>query len=246
MITGPTQLLDFGGVLSAGSGGRGGCRAGLGLSSWLQGRGNNWVANHHPVVNFRDGSELDLFTHRPRAAAVTPQRQRAFPFRQCGGKRGPRSTRNKMPHAINFESPLVSLEVAALALGQNRKQMLAMIAARQLPWCFDLALQSRGEIRVLTQSLACVQGSAGRVSDFTAAMQIIFPDAPQVRLGAIAKIPLSVIARQLSIGSDHALRLARAGWLQLVKGTTCQRGPHGSPEVAMASVVEFLKRRRVS
>jgi hypothetical protein len=151
-----------------------------------------------------------------------------------------------MPHAISFESPLVSLEVAALALGRSRKQTLEMIVARQLAWCFDFALQARGEIRVLTQEVARIQGHAGRVPDFDTAVHIIFPSLPKAAFGIVAKMPLTVVAKQLSIGSDHALRLARDGSLRLVKGTRCRRGPGGSPEIEFASVVEFIKQRRIA
>jgi len=147
---------------------------------------------------------------------------------------------------INFTNALLPIEVASVGLNQTRKQTLAMIAARELSWCFDLALESRSEIRVLAQELARIQGHASRVPDFTTAVKLIFPDAPQARLAVIAKLPLSVVARRLAVSSDHALGLMREGWLEAVSNTRCRRGPGGSPEVTFASVVDFLKRRRIA
>lgn len=150
-----------------------------------------------------------------------------------------------MPQSIVFDPALIPIEVASLALNATRKETLARIAARELGWCFDMALESRSEIRVLAQEIARVQGSAARVPDFAAAVRLIFPDAPPARVGVVAKLSLGVVARRLGISSDHALRLMRGGWIKAVRNTQCRRGPGGSPEVEFASVVEFLKRRRI-
>lgn len=147
---------------------------------------------------------------------------------------------------VTLNRPLVDLDVACAALGKNTKQVMLMVSARQLGWVFDLALGSRQEVRILASEIARYQGSNCRTPDFTAAVNQIFPDMPPARVGVVSKISGAVIGRQLSLGSDHVLRLVREGWLHAIPGSKCRRGPGGSHQVEFASVVEYLKRSRIA
>lgn len=205
----------------------------------------------HGQNNFCGGSDFVVVAHRTRAGASP--RPRAVSFRRrCGARWGQLVSRGTMPPAnplpqLTIQSPLVDLELVCMALSLSAKRALDLFARRELLFAFDLGLGSRREIRVLACELARLQGqSVDRVADFPAAVQIIFPNAPKAALGVVGKMPLAVIARQLSISSDHALRLARDGSLSFVKGTQCRRGPHGSPAIEFSSVVELLKQRRIA
>ncbi len=253
-MTRPLHISSLSGRFHPGSGRRTEWCVALWLSTAPQGRGESQaVAKTHRLTDFIfDGRTAPQSHHHPRAA-VTPRQRAGFFRRQCGGKRGQRPvSRGTMPpttspQQITFRAPLVDLDVACMALGKSTKQVLELFASRELLFAFDVALGSRREIRLLACELARHQGQpVERVADFNAAVKIIFPAAPQAVVGVIGKMPLTNVAKQLSIGSDHALRLARDGSLRFVKGARCRRGPNGSPEVEFSSVVDFLKSRRVA
>ncbi len=255
----PKTSFRFG-ELSPQTGGRDECRGGLLLSASPLCASTGKIAgrvvfNHDTASSTHFGADRDLrFSGQRTRAVVTPQTRAGSFRRQCRGvsKRGQHcSTRNRMSPAhtlpqITLARPLIDLDVACAALGKNTKQIMIMVAARQLGWVFDLALGSRREIRILACEIARFQGSNFRTPDFTAAVNLIFPNMPPARVGVVSKISGAVIGRQLSLGSDHVLRLVREGWLRAIPGGKCRRGPGGSLEVEFSSVVEFLKQRRIA
>ncbi|TAL06139.1 MAG: hypothetical protein EPO07_02305 [Verrucomicrobia bacterium] len=122
---------------------------------------------------------------------------------------------------------------------------MRLIESRALPWAFDLALESRREIRLLAASLHHFQQPAApRVGSFAEAIEIIFPTMTAARVGVVSKIKAIQIARRFSVKGDHVLRLGDAGWLSFVPGTKRHAGI--SPEILFSSVSGFLRRRRIA
>lgn len=148
---------------------------------------------------------------------------------------------------ITLARPLVDLDVAGAALGKSRKQIHALIAARQLQFVFDLGLGSRGEFRVLASEVARAQGCPlARVPDFATALGIIFPCVPSSRVGVVATIPANTVGANCSLSMDHVAALIREGQLSLAPGAVARRGPGGSPKVTFSSVAALLKRSRIA
>ncbi len=138
--------------------------------------------------HFCDGSETDLFAHRPRAD-FTPNPRAVCFRRECGGlsKRGQQcSTRNMSPPAIIFRSPTITVSTAAAALERSAEEILGMVWDGRLRFAWNIARvgETRQEIRILTRSLFDYQNriAAPAISDeedFQHAVKTIFPATAQ-------------------------------------------------------------------
>ena len=146
---------------------------------------------------------------------------------------------------ITLSSPLVGLEIAAAALNKTTKQVSLMVAHRELGPAWDLSLGNRMEVRILAHEVERFQnGEKSQLLNAPSLVGFIFPDAPIVRLGVIAKMRAAVIAHRFSVTPAHVLNLVNAGELELAPGAQCRRGPTGSPEIRFTSVNAFLQRAR--
>ena len=264
----PKTSIRFG-ELSPQTGGRDECRGGLLLSAspLCASTGeidSRVVFNHDTASSTHFGADRDLrFSGQRTRAVVTPQTRAGYFRRRCGGvfKRGQQCSSRNMPPNISITPlaqvtlnyPLVSADVASAALKCDRTRVMALIDEGKIRWAFNFALELsyRCEPRILSVSLADYQ--SGRVTqwpqdmdEFSAVIKLIFPMAPQVRAGVVATLRATTVAKQMGISINHFLKLCDANWIKLAKGTRRCAGPAGSPLVEFASVVEFLKRRRIA
>lgn len=152
---------------------------------------------------------------------------------------------------ITLRTPLVSLDVARAALRMTTNEVMALIDARRLRYCFNVAVEIiyRREVRILANSLAHYQRGArtrfGDGDELQAVIRMIFPMAPAPRFGVVSTLRATTIARQLSLKTDTVLALLDAGWLRSPTNSERHPGPTGSPAIEFSSVVEFLKKRRI-
>ena len=126
--------------------------------------------------------------------------------------------------------------------------MLALIEEGRLRWAFDIrtAGAATRELRVLRQSLfeytrLCVPDEVLDESDereFAAVVDMILPTKPHE-----AVLRGTEVARRFSCTPQHVLNLVRERSLRMVDAP---RKAHVSPPIVRASVVEFLKQRRMS
>jgi len=153
---------------------------------------------------------------------------------------------NGAPGAILFRRPLVSISTAlALVDADDERQIIEMIEQGKLRWAFDVADGKRlkREVRILGASInEYLTGqqapSCSAADDFARAIGIIFPVVP-------ATVPTPTIARAFSVSPDHVLNLCRSCEICTVKGHTWHRGPRGAAQIVTASIIAFLKRRRM-
>jgi hypothetical protein len=145
--------------------------------------------------------------------------------------------------------PLVPLPAVLMFLNKRSPQVLALIEEGKLRWAFDIrtAGAATREIRVLRQSLfeytrLCVPDENLDESDereFAGVVDLILPaDKPD----GLA-LRGTEVARCFSCTPQHVLNLVREKSLRAVDAP---RKAHVSPPIVRASVVEFLKKRRMS
>jgi len=163
--------------------------------------------------------------------------------------------------------PLVPLPAVLMFLNKRPAQVLALIEEGKLRWAFDIrsAGAATREIRVLRQSLfeytrLYVPDEILDESDereFGAVVDLILPadDAPRtgrkrlrprvVPLGQPREPVLrgTEVARCFSCTPQHILNLLRE---KSLRAADAPRQAHVSPPISRASIVEFLKRRRMS
>jgi len=141
--------------------------------------------------------------------------------------------------------------VAQAALDLDAEQVMALIYDGRLQWAFNLAGADarRCEVRILSRSLeACQQRRAAPVAndgEFAAVIKIIFPMV-RPRPGVADALRARTIYHRLNIKHAHLYELVAAGLLKLLPGSHPRRGPTGSPQIEFASVIEFLRERRIT
>jgi hypothetical protein len=147
---------------------------------------------------------------------------------------------------IVFRRPLVPI-ITAIALIEvdHERQILELIDGGKLRWAFDVAGGDRRkrEVRILGESInEYLTGHrpppCSPEEDFARTIGIIFPNVP-------ATIPTLPIAKALNVSEDHVLNLCRARLMRTANGQKWRRGKGGSARILTASVIEFLKRRRI-
>ena len=153
---------------------------------------------------------------------------------------------------IRFCRPLVDLAATAAALDLDREHAVALIEDGRLEWAWNMARRGSKArtIRVLAASIETLQRhrsnpSRTGESDWEYVFGLILPGG-QVRPGIVAKTSTIELAGRFMLDGSFVHQLLRDGEFEPIKGTRCRRGRHGSPEVTIASVQSFLKRRRIA
>lgn len=196
---------------------------------------------------------------RPRKAKpVAPPVPRAFDF------------------GFTARRPLVPLAAVTMFLDKSAREVLALIEQGELRWAFDIrsSKAERREVRVLRQSLFEFTGlysppenPSGGEGEFAKIIGLILPKgtipSPGGASGAGFRLKMRLpaaefrklrfprepvlrateIAQSFSCLGQHVHNLIREKSLQ---AANLRCGPKASPLVTRASVVEFLKQRRMS
>lgn len=213
----------------------------------------------------RNGCAMDC---RPPRQVASP-RLDAVNFFQ--GHRGNCSTRNHSPMQkdlpqITFKQPLVNLWTAVAALGVLEDEVLRMIQDGSLRFAWNIACKNSGKqyVRILAHSISDFQAgksaspsglnlrrtlafhgtSARSDEEYQRAIKLIFP-AISHKPDGTACLRLTTIQRRFSVTHTHMARLVREGSLQMCKGDVFRSGPNGSPAITFASVLAFMKARRM-
>lgn len=151
---------------------------------------------------------------------------------------------------VTLHRPLVSVATAAEALNKSPGEIAALIDAGELLFAWNVASRTatKAEVRILSASLSDYQnGHRARASsdnELPRVVNLIFPTVNQ-RSGVVSAVTASNLAQRFSVSPDHVFNLIKDGSLQLLRGTSCRRGPGGSPQVLFASVKSFLEERRI-
>ena len=136
--------------------------------------------------------------------------------------------------------PLVPLEVAAWLLGWGDYQLECAIDRGDLEWCFDIRREAatRREIRVWRRSLQARARGEPSPSDWPAVAADILP------IGFVPTIRAARVAEIFTCDPRHIGRLWSDGSLtgQPANGG----GPDSSPIIQRASVLDFLRARRLT
>lgn len=134
--------------------------------------------------------------------------------------------------------PMFLIRGLVSLLDRYDDQVLTLIEAGELLWCFNVSLEPDGprrELRVLPQ---CVDDFlAGRpcALDWTGVAQAVLPhDRPF--------LSLREIERSLNASQAHVTGLMRRNYFKQV--TKARHGPNGAALVTPSSFLEFLKARR--
>ncbi|HLH53449.1 MAG TPA: hypothetical protein VKY92_07525 [Verrucomicrobiae bacterium] len=147
---------------------------------------------------------------------------------------------------VTFRRPLLCASTVLSLIPVSRQEdVIALIEDGSLAWAWNIGLSPRNrEVRVLAESVnAFLAGEPGPFAssdedEFNRVLPLIFPeDGPE--------ITAAKIARSFNTGTDHIISLGRAGEIRFVKGTPHGPGPLGSPRFEFASVVNFIRDRRL-
>jgi hypothetical protein len=136
--------------------------------------------------------------------------------------------------------PLVPICVAKIALDRDEDSVLELIESGNLPWSWDIrgGRVKRREIRILTRSLlACAHNLTPPQESEDQILNTLLPpgseDLTNKRLEAL-----------FSASQQHIYALVRSGQIQALNEG--RRGPGGYLRASRDSVLEFLRKRRVS
>jgi len=148
--------------------------------------------------------------------------------------------------ALKLTRPLVSVwTVLSVTELSNEDAVLEAIESGELRWAFNIARPKSGKrsIRVLSQSVSeyIARTPAPRISDAEELAHIVRKLFPIYG----AAIRVTQLARDWNASGTHIIHLVDERELRLAKGSPRRAGRGGSPLIEVASVVEFLKRRRV-
>jgi hypothetical protein len=149
--------------------------------------------------------------------------------------------------SVYVKRPLVGVSTVQAALNLDLPGVNALIADGSLR-AFNVAaeIHFKRHLRILAADIERFQrGDKKPEPDFDTMMALAFPMAPAPRAGVVATLKLATIARQLNVKGMHVSSLIERRLLRLVPGEKARRGPTGSPRVEFASVISFLKKRRV-
>lgn len=135
-------------------------------------------------------------------------------------------------------------------LDRSAAEVMALIEEGRLRFAWNIGgrrVRNR-TVRILTQSLREFQSgqptpNTTAEEDFQQAVRQIFPAVS--RASGLATVRATTIAKRFSVSSSHVLHLIDQRELRALRGTVRRPGPTGSPAVEFASVVEFLRKRRL-
>lgn len=151
---------------------------------------------------------------------------------------------------VFIKRPLLRLWSVAEILDCPLDEVRAMIDDGRLAFAFDVSGKgsTQRDIRVLTASLVeFLSGTKPALKteeDFQRVIKLIFPAVSQTR--GVATVRATSIIRRFSVSSTHVGNLIDDGLLRPIKGSVRRTGPLGSPDIEFASVVEFLRKRRLT
>jgi hypothetical protein len=151
------------------------------------------------------------------------------------------SSSNEAAQAIRFRRPLVTVSTAMSLINVLwPEEIISMIDDGRLRWAFNISRHADAksrEVRILSNSinsyLLGLDVAPEQPNEFQGVLASIFPDQP-------AEIRAADIARSFNCGTELIFCLHRDGAL---KGAG--QGSFRSPKYQFASVVEFLRQRRI-
>ena len=140
--------------------------------------------------------------------------------------------------------PLMPLSAVMWRLDRSENEVLALIEEGSLLWAFDIREPKavRTAPRVLSQSVkeflsGHCSSADDEVTEWQNVAKMIFPNQPT--------IVTCELARLLNCGRQHAMNLLYARQFKVAPGSHIRRGPGGSPWIEIASVKEWLRKRRM-
>jgi len=151
---------------------------------------------------------------------------------------------NQQPFVLQLSSrrPLVPLSVCMVLLDCSEDEVLQLVEAGDLRFAWDLRSRdaTRRDISVWRSSVSeYVTSGPGQVRHSFIEAEVLESLFPHSR----AEVKSTELQRMFSCSSTHIMELIRAGELDGLNEPG--HGPDGFVRVTRASVVEFLKRRRV-
>ena len=159
---------------------------------------------------------------------------------------------------LTFRRPMLGMNAAKAVTGFNEDEVLSEISLGRIKWAFDLSTQPFGMkkkknsntlyssvrtfVVILTRSLVAYIDPA-----------LAQPETVEDVANAVLP-PSSIITGNLrgtelqfafNVTSEHVLNLIRAGLIKESSKSNWHQGRGGSPTIVRASVVQFLKTRRL-
>lgn len=132
------------------------------------------------------------------------------------------------------------LSGARVLLARDDDQLHELIELGRLEWVWNIATpEARNrELRFLVAELRGFSDLRSPISDLPAVIgRLLGEEKPFVDGTAFR--------RAFNCDSDHVLNLIRAGTLAVLPNTSWRRGPNGTPAIAWASAVRFVKERKL-
>lgn len=140
--------------------------------------------------------------------------------------------------------PLMSMSAVMTLLDLDEDGVMVLVQERTLPWAFDISQgrRLRREIRVLTESVFDLVHKRKRPllddeAGWPRVASLIFQDKATLVTGELA--------RAINCSRWLVMLMIHAGYFKCVAPVRIRRGPYGSPHIITASVVVWLRKRRV-
>lgn len=137
--------------------------------------------------------------------------------------------------------PMIGVDGAKAILDLGEDECLALIDSGELE-AFNIGIGDRREVRFVVKTVEHyfrTLGSRPLELTFDEITALVLPHAKPILTG-------KELQRSFNCCSTHIINLVCAKLLRTQPGTDWRQGPNGSPVITRASVVEFLKQRRIS
>jgi hypothetical protein len=156
--------------------------------------------------------------------------------------------------------PLAQLPAVRLLLKCDLRHVNALIDEGRLRWVFNIATRDahKHEIRVLWQSVVeflrlwpkSNTSYRSDTTEFDRVIDLILPPAKMPQTSATREPFLTgaEVSKCFSCNSQHVINLLREQSLRglAARGLSIREGPKASPLITRASLIQFLKERRIS
>ena len=145
---------------------------------------------------------------------------------------------------LTFRRPMLGMNAAKAVTGFNEDEILAEIFSGKIKWAFNLAAADteRQFVIILTRSLVCFcEPTLTQPETLEGVANAVLPQQSLVT----GNLRGTDLQKAFNVTSEHVLNLIRAGRVTESRKSATHQGRGGSPTITRASVVQFLKQRRL-
>ena len=152
----------------------------------------------------------------------------------------PKPLQPSLPIKVEVKTPLVSMDFVRSVDGADQDEVLCRLQDGRIAWAWDLGCDrsNRQFVRIWRECLN--PNSKAQEASFDQVMRAIYGEPRKYVEGVSLAGAIWICSTELVVD------LCREGSLEVLPGTTWGRGPYGTPLITWASLMHFMKERRIN